>query len=502
MTDRPVRVRFAPSPTGYLHIGGARSALFNWLYARGHGGRFILRIEDTDRKRYIDDSMPDILAGLRWLGLQWDEGPEVGGDYGPYFQSERLPIYTRWADWLVDNGHAYRCYCTEERLAALREQQVANKEQSGYDRHCRYLTTEQRAEREAAGDSYVVRFAIDPIDGSTTFHDAIRGEITVEHSLLQDAVLLKSDGWPTYHLAAVVDDHPMEISHIMRSDEWLPSAPLGVLLYAAFGWEPPVWAHLPVILNPNGKGKMSKRYTLNEDGTSVPVHLRDYIADGYISEAMVNFLANIGWSIDGSREVFTPEEAMAAFSIDGINPSPAAFPYDKLVWLDGVYIRELDDEDLYRRLLPFVARGVGMSEAEMAARPELRPAVPLIKERIKTLADATPMLGFLFVDGPIEYDDPAALIGKKMTATDSIVALDAALAALPEVDPWTHGTIEACLRSLPESTGLKLRDLLTPVRVAVTGSNVSPPLFETLEILGRERTMERLAVARDILRNH
>ena len=500
MTDRPVRVRFAPSPTGYLHIGGARSALFNWLYARGHGGRFILRIEDTDRKRYVDDSMHDILAGLRWLGLQWDEGPEMGGDYGPYFQSQRLPIYTQWTDWLVDNGHAYRCYCSEDRLAALREEQIANKVQSGYDRHCRTLTAGQRAEREAAGDPYVVRFAIDPIDGRTTFHDAIRGEITVEHSLLQDAVLLKSDGWPTYHLAAVVDDHLMEISHIMRSDEWLPSAPLGQLLYEAFGWEPPIWAHLPVILNPNGKGKMSKRHAVSADGTSVPVHLRDYIADGYLSEAMVNFLANIGWSLDGSSEVFTPQEALTAFSIDGINPSPAAFPYDKLVWLDGVYIRQLDDDELYRRLLPFVARAVGMSEAEMAARPELRPAVPLIKERIKTLAEAAPMLSFFFVDGVIPYDDPTAMVGKKMTAEDSIAALDAAMAALAEVEPWTHDGIESCLRSLSETTGLKLRDLLTPVRVAATGSNVSPPLFEALAILGRNRTLERLAAAGEILR--
>ncbi|MCB0243681.1 MAG: glutamate--tRNA ligase [Anaerolineae bacterium] len=499
MTDRPVRVRFAPSPTGYLHIGSARSALFNWLFARGHGGRFILRIEDTDRKRYVDDSMHDILAGLRWLGLQWDEGPEVGGEYGPYFQSERLPIYTQWADWLIDNGHAYRCYCSAERLASLREEQVARKEQSGYDRHCRYLTAEQRAEREAAGDPFVVRFAIDPIDGQTTFHDAVRGEITVEHSLLQDTVLLKSDGWPTYHLAAVVDDHLMEISHIMRSDEWLPSAPLGVLLYAAFGWEPPVWAHLPVILNPNGKGKMSKRHAVAPDGSSVPVHLRDYIADGYLPEAMFNFLSNIGWSIDGSREVFTPEDAIAAFSIDSINPSPAAFPYDKLVWLDGMYIRQLDDDDLYHRLIPFVAQGVGLSETEMAARPELRPAVPLIKERIKTLTEAAPMLSFFFVDGPITYPEPAALIGDKMTAAQSLAALAATSDALSVLAEWSHDSIETCLRELAVTLGLKVRQLLAIVRVAVTAAAVSPPLFETLAILGRERTLLRLASAGEAL---
>ena len=499
MTDRPARVRFAPSPTGYLHIGSVRSALFNWLFAQRHKGQFILRIEDTDRNRYVADSLEDILAGLRWLGLQWDEGPEVDGPTGPYFQSERLPLYTQWADWLVDNGHAYRCYCTAERLARLREEDQARNERSGYDRHCRTLTAEQRAARETAGDPYVVRFAIDPIDGQTTFHDAIRGDITVEHSLLQDTVLLKSDGWPTYHLAAVVDDHFMGISHIMRSDEWLPSAPLGELLYAAFGWQPPVWAHLPVILNPNGKGKMSKRHAVAADGSSVPVLLRDYIAAGFLPEAMFNFLANIGWSLDGSTEVFTPQEAMAAFSIDGINPSPAAFPYEKLLWLNGVYIRELADEDLCARLIPFLARDMELPPEAVAARPELLPAIPLIKERIKTLADAAPMLAFLFEDGVVELGDPAALIGKKMTAADSVGALDAALAGLAALEPWTHDAIEGCLRDLCESTGLKLRDLLTPVRVAISGSNVSPPLFESLAILGRQRTLARLEAGRQAL---
>ncbi len=406
MSNKPTRVRFAPSPTGYLHIGSARSALFNWLYARHTGGKFVLRIEDTDQKRLVTDALDDFAAGLRWLGCQWDEGPEVGGPYGPYFQSQRLQIYQTWANWLVEHGHAYRCYCTEERLAQVREQQTAAKEQTGYDRHCRYLTSEQRAQHDAAGDPFVVRLAVEPLDGSTTFQDAIRGNITFEHSLLQDAVLLKSDGWPTYHLAAVVDDHLMEISHIMRSDEWL----MGVLLYQAFGWEPPVWAHLPVILNPNGKGKMSKRYAVGADGKSIPVLLKEYIAAGYLPEAMVNFLSNVGWNLDGSTEVFTPEQAIAAFAITAINPSPAAFPYDKLVWLNGVYIRQLDDDDLHQRLLPFVAAGVGLSVEAMAARPELRPAVPLIKERIKTLAEAAPMLDFLW---PAGLPRPAGVGGRE-----------------------------------------------------------------------------------------
>jgi glutamyl-tRNA synthetase len=499
MPDRPVRVRFAPSPTGYLHIGSARSALFNWLYAQHSGGKFILRIEDTDQKRLVEDALDDFTAGLRWLGCQWDEGPEVGGDYGPYFQSQRLDLYKAWANWLVDHGHAYRCYCSEERLEAVRQEQLARKEQTGYDRHCRCLTPEQRAARDAAGDPYVIRLAIEPLAGSTTFHDAIRGDITFEHALLQDAVLLKSDGWPTYHLAAVVDDHFMEISHIMRSDEWLSSAPLGVLLYKAFAWEPPVWAHLPVILNPNGKGKMSKRHAVSADGKSIPVLLREYIADGYLPEAMANFLANIGWSLDGSTEVFTPAEAVAAFDIAAINPAPAAFPYDKLVWLNGVYIRQLNDDDLYQRLLPFVARGLGMSAAELAARPELRPAVPLIKERIRTLAEAAPMLAFFFVDGDLDYPDPRELIGEKMTAAQSADALARATTVLASLPEFSVASVDAALRSLADELGLKVRQMLHVVRVAVTGTKVSPPLFETIAILGRERTLRRLASAQQVV---
>jgi glutamyl-tRNA synthetase len=467
------------------------------LQARHSGGKFILRIEDTDQKRLVKDSLADIVHGLTWLGLDWDEGPGVVGDYGPYFQSERLPLYRQWADWLVEHGHAYRCYCTPERLDALREAQLARREQTGYDRHCRYLTPEQRARQEATGATYVIRLAIEPLEGQTTFHDAIRGEISFDHALLQDAILLKSDGWPTYHLAAVVDDHLMEISHVMRSDEWLSSAPLGVLLYQAFGWQSPVWAHLPVILNPNGKGKMSKRHAVSADGKAVPVLLREYITGGYLAEAMFNFLANIGWNLDGSTDIFTREQAIAAFDIAGINPAPAAFPYEKLDWMDGVYIRQMDDDELYRRLVPFVAQGVGMDEEAMAARPELRPAVPLIKERIRTLVEAAPLLAFLFVDGPLNYADPAQLVGDKMTAAESAEALGAARAALAGLPEFDEASVEACLRGEAVRLELKPRQFFSIVRVAVTGTPVSPPLFESIAILGRERTVLRLGVAQD-----
>ncbi len=499
ITLPPVRVRFAPSPTGFLHVGGARTALFNWLFARRHGGKFILRIEDTDRKRLVKDSLTDIEASLSWLGLDWDEGPEVGGDYGPYLQSQRLPIYQQWANWLVDNGHAYHCYCTEARLASVRADQQALKQQTGYDRHCRTLTREQRAQHEAAGDPSVIRLAIEPLKGKTTFHDAIRGDISFNHSLLQDAVLLKTDGWPTYHLAAVVDDHFMQISHIMRGDEWLSSVPLGVLLYQAFGWQPPIWAHLPVILNPNGQGKMKKREIHNPDGTTIPVYVKNYRADGYVQEAMFNFLANIGWSLDGSTEVFSQQQAIDAFDISGINPAPAAFPYEKLAWLNGVTIRNLDDDDLYGRLLPFVAKSMQMSEMKMAERPELRPAVPLIKERIKTLAEAGPMLDFFFEDGLLSYPNPAELIAEKMTAAQAAAALEASAVALGSLAEFEHDPIESTLRELAVELGFKVRQLFQVIRVAVTGTKVSPPLFETIAILGRDRTVARLAAARDVL---
>jgi glutamyl-tRNA synthetase len=498
MTRNPVRVRFAPSPTGYLHIGSARSALFNWLFARHWGGKFILRIEDTDRKRFVPDALDDFLTNLTWLGLDWDEGPAVEGDYGPYFQSQRLDLYRHWSQWLVDQGFAYRCYCTPERLAAVRQAQAERKQQLGYDRHCRYLTREQRALREAAGDPWVIRLAV-PTSGSTTFHDAIRGDITFEHQRLQDTVLLKSDGWPTYHLAVVVDDHLMGISHVMRSDEWLSSVPLGVLLYQALGWEPPVWAHLPVILNPNGKGKMSKRKAVGADGKSVPVHVREYRAAGYLEEAMFNFLANIGWSLDGSTEVFSPAEATAAFTIPAINPAPAAFPYEKLEWLNGVYIRQMEDDDLYLRLLPFVAQSMGMSQEQMAARPELRPAVPLIKERIRTLADAGPMLAFLFEDDVLVYENPSDLVGQKMTAAQSAATLEAAARSLGSLETFQAANVEGCLRQLTEEQGLKARQVFAIVRVAVTGTKVSPPLFESLAILGQPRVLARLIAAQEAL---
>jgi glutamyl-tRNA synthetase len=491
-TDKTARVRYAPSPTGYLHVGTLRSALFNWLFARHHGGTFILRIEDTDRTRYVEDSLADILGGLRWLGLDWDEGPEVGGDYGPYFQSERREIYQEYARQLIAGGHAYKCYCRPQRLQELRREQRARKEPPGYDRHCRYLTARQRAELEAQGLPYVVRLAV-PLTGQTGFHDAIYGDITFENANLDDLVLLKSDGFPTYHLANVVDDHLMEISHIMRADEWLPSVPKHVLLYRAFGWEPPTFAHLPLILDPRGKGKMSKRKTVDGSGLERPVMVRDFRQAGYLPEALFNFLLLLGWSYDDKTEIFSRQEAIAYFDLERVNKSPAAFSYDKLERLNGLYIRALSPPELAERLIPFLAAGLDLSAQEVRARPETAAVVPLIQERIKTLQDATPLVDFLYHDA-LDYA-PDLLIGKKMTAGESLAALRAVRESLQGLAAFEEETLETNLRALAKRLGLKAGSIFGIIRVAITGKKVAPPLFGSLAILGRERAMSRLDAA-------
>ncbi len=476
MTEKRVRVRIAPSPTGYFHVGSARTALFNWLFARHHGGEFVVRVEDTDRTRYDAEAVSDMVDSLRWLGLDWDEGPEVGGDYGPYLQSERLELYHRYAEQLVSEGHAYRCYCSPERLAALREQQMAQKTDVGYDRHCRNLTAAQRSEYEDEGITPVVRLKV-PLEGQTSFHDELYGTITVENKTLDDLILLKSDGFPTYHLGVVVDDHVMEISHIMRGDEWLPSVPKHILIYNAFGWEPPIFAHLPLILAPEGKGKLSKRHG--------GVEIRYFREHGYLPEAMVNYLARVGWSYDDKTEIFTREELVRYFDLSGINNSPARFSYKRLESINAYYIRELEADDLAQRLVPFL-RQEGL-EVDVA---DLIPLVPLIQERLKTLSEAADWIDFFFQE-PDDYD-ANLLVGKKMTVASSHDALQQTrdrLAALPDFEVET---IDSALRALADELGLKVGQLLGVVRVAVSGKNVAPPLFETLSILGRERVLARI----------
>ncbi|RMF80630.1 MAG: glutamate--tRNA ligase [Chloroflexi bacterium] len=492
--DRPVRTRFAPSPTGSLHIGGARTALFSWLLAKHYDGKFILRIEDTDRTRYVEGSLEELLDGLRWLGITWDEGPDVGGSYGPYTQSERLEHYHKWAAWLVENDKAYRCYCTAERLAQVNEEKKKRGEQLGYDRHCRYLTPEERAQREAEGLSSVVRLKA-PLDGQTTVHDLIHGEITFDNSTIQDAVLLKSDGFPTYHLAVIVDDHLMEISHVTRSSEWLPSLPLHVTLWNAFGWQMPYYAHLPVILNPNGKGKMSKREVFMPDGTQVPTLVRDYKAAGYIPEAVVNFLTNIGWNFGDDREVFTVEESIERFDITKVNPANAAFPFDKLNWLNATYIQNMPTDVLAAHLRqPLEEAGLTVDSDET-----LRRIAPLVQERLKFYKDIVDWAGFFFRE-PFVAAPPEDLIQKKMDAESTAQALERAYEVLSQIDDFTHERLLEKMDALATELGLKRGQMFGVLRVAVTGQRVAPPIFETMEIIGKDKCLTRIQQAAESLK--
>ncbi|MDV2988643.1 MAG: glutamate--tRNA ligase [Dehalogenimonas sp.] len=477
--NKQIRVRYAPSPTGYPHVGNIRAALFNWLFARHHGGSFLVRIEDTDRTRYVEGAVDAILDGLRWLGLNWDEGPIKGGDYGPYFQSERLGKYQAAAEKLIADGFAYRCICSSERLEELRAAQTAAKLPPGYDRHCR-----DRETITGEGLKSVVRFKV-PLSGNTTFNDLIRGEVTFDNSLLDDFVLLKSDGFPTYHLANIVDDHEMKISHVIRGEEWLSSAPRHVMLYRALGYEPPLFAHLPMILGTD-RSKLSKRHGA--------VSIIDYKEQGYLPETMLNFLTLLGWSLDDKTELMTIGQIIENFSIDRVSKTAAIFNVEKLDWMNGVYIRDLSLDEFTDRATPFLTSGI--PEAGDFDRVYVKNALALVQERVKKLGelrDQPELTRFFFTD-ELAYL-PADLIGKKMTAAPTLAALETSLARIEAMPEFTIDAMEISLRSLAEELELKPGQLFGSLRVAVTGQNVSPPLFETMAVLGRERTTKRLHAA-------
>lgn len=487
---KPVRTRFAPSPTGPLHIGGVRSALFSWLLARHYNGKFLLRIEDTDQKRFVEGSLELITDALRWLGIDWDEGPDVGGPYAPYVQSERLDLYQKWTQWLVDNDKAYPCYCSPERLERVNKEKEARKESPGYDRHCRNLTAEQRAEYEAQGIKPVVRLKI-PLEGETVGFDLIRGEVRFDNATLSDTVLLKSDGYPTYHLAHVVDDHFMEISHVTRANEWLPSLPIHLILWNAFGWEIPYYAHLPVLLNPNGKGKMSKRFeAFREDGQKILVQAREYKEAGYIPEALFNFLANIGWNFGDDQEVFDVKEAIERFDITHVQAANSAFPIDKLDWFNGVYIREkLSVEELAKRLRkPLEDAGFEVNV------DTLLKVTPLVQTRLKTLNDVVDMAGFFFRE---EFNPPAPedLIQKKMDAASTKKLLEICYDRLKDINDFTTQTLLDAMTNVVQETGHNNSQVFGVLRVAVSGQKVSTPTFETMEILGKDESLKRVKLA-------
>src|SRR5215469_13974705 len=498
--ERPVRTRYAPSPTGLPHIGNYRTALFEWLTARRTGGQFVLRVEDTDRKRLVPGSMEAIMEGLRWLGLEWDEGPDVGGPYGPYLQSERLDTYLEYAEQLVRQGDAYYCYCTEERLEEMRREQEARKEPTHYDRRCRYLTPEERAANDAAGLSRVVRFAA-PLDGETTYHDFLRGDITFDNATIDDMILLKSDKYPTYNFANIVDDHLMDISHVIRGEEYISSAPRYAQVYRALGWDEPVVVHVPLVLAPD-RSKLAKRHG------ALP--LLEYRDMGYLPEAICNFLLLLGWSYDGEREFFTLDEMVEVFDVRRIGISAAIFDKSRLDWFNGIYIRRMMPEQLTEAALPFLLSGLPEEAQSEAAsdRDYLTRVLLLDQERIKTLKDVPLLVSFFFVDHP-EYD-ASLLQSKNLDAARGADILKQLIPVLAKLGTWEH---EALLKTLDDfvtshgfirekADGTRVPDrgpVFMLVRVGVSGRRETPGLPEMLATLGKDRVLKRLEAARNKL---
>jgi glutamyl-tRNA synthetase len=490
-SSQPVRVRFAPSPTGRTHLGSGRTALYNYLLARQTGGQFILRIEDTDRKRYNAESEQELIESLHWLGIQWDEGPDIGGPHAPYHQSQRKEIYQQHAAQLIEMGHAYYCFCTPERLSRVREEQQKRKEASRYDGTCRMLSQSEAAMRVANGESHVVRFKT-PQDGRITVCDRLRGEITVENQNIDDYIIVKSDGLALYHLAAMVDDQLMGITHVIRGSEWLPTFPLHAHIIRAFGWQEPDWIHLSVFLKPSGKGKMSKRDSsqLIKDGKSI--FLTDLKMLGYLPGGVLNWTALMGWSYDDHTEFFMLDDLVEKFNIERLNPSPAAINFSKLDHFNGLHIRSLPIPDLAHQIKPFFLKAGYVVEDS-----KLLQVTPLIQQRIVTLEDAPEMGGFFFEDEV--NPEPESLVGMKMTPAESASAVQRAYQILDELPEINHETAEEPMRALADELGLKAGQLFGILRVAVTGRNVSPPLFETMAVIGKDTVLERIHLAHETL---
>ena len=480
----PVRVRYAPSPTGNPHIGNIRTAMFNWLFARRNGGQFVVRVEDTDQGRITEGAVDHILDGLEWLGIDWDEGPRVGGPYGPYFQSERLQRYHDAAERLIATGDAYRCYCPPERVAELRKEQARNKQRQGYDSHCRHLTDAERERHEASGATSVLRFAM-PQSGTTSVDDAIRGHVEWQNELTDDFVLVKSDGFPTYHMAVVVDDHAMEISHVLRAEEWLPSTPRHVQLFRALDLPMPVFGHLPMILGAD-RAKLSKRH----GATS----LMEYRDDGFLPEALINFMALLGWSLDGETDVMTVGTIREHFTLERVGKPAAIFDLDKLQWMNGMYIRQMEVSDLADRIVTFLEKDYTADLLPIDRNYVLK-IVPLVQERLKTLAEAPDMLSYFFQDN-LDYD-ASTLVQRGMDEETTLNAIRRAHSDLASIgaDDFQHENLEAMLRATGGELELSGRQFFGALRTAVSGRTATPPLFEMMEAMGQERVLGRLDAA-------
>lgn len=481
--NKPTRVRYAPSPTGLPHVGNVRTALFNWLFARRTNGAFIVRVEDTDQNRLVREAVDGILEGLRWLDLDWDEGPEVGGPYGPYMQSERLEIYNEAAQDLIRQGRAYYCICSPDRLKALRKRQVKEKKNPGYDGKCRNLSARNLQEFRDGGGVPVVRFKM-VRDETISVDDIVRGKVGWNSNLTDDFVIIKSDGFPTYHLANVLDDHLMEITHVLRAEEWLSSTPRHIALYGALGLDPPQFGHLPMILGPD-RSKLSKRH-----GSTA---LLEYREMGYLPESMVNFMALLGWSLDDRTEILDRGALVESFSLERVVKSGAIFNIDKLEWMNGIYIRSLSPEDLAGRIRDYWQISTPTGIPQPVDMAYMRRIAPLIQPRLKTLVDAEERTEFFFKE-KLEHT-AKDLIQKGMDGESTRNALGEAIALAEGIESFGTEKLEGAYEELRERLELSRRQFFSLLRVATTASRVSPPLFETMEVLGRDRCVDRITEA-------
>lgn len=476
MADQKVRTRYAPSPTGSMHVGNLRTALYEYLVAKSQGGTFVLRIEDTDRERYVEGAVDIIYNTLKSAGISHDEGPDVGGDFGPYVQSERKDMYLPYAQQLIDEGKAYRCFCTKERLEKLQEDSVGG----GYDRHCRDIPKEESDRLAAQGVPFVIRQKM-PLEGSTTFEDAVYGSITVENSELQDQILIKTDGYPTYNFANVIDDHTMGITHVVRGSEYLSSTPKYNLLYEAFGWEIPTYIHLPLIMGKDEDGNVSK-LSKRHGSTS----FEDLVKEGYLPQAIINYIALLGWCPKDNQEIFSMDELIGVFSVDGISKSPAIFDYDKLEWMNGEYIKNMTLDEFAAVAEPYLKQGIKNESID------LKKVAAILQQRVTRLTQIPDMISFFDVQP--EYEKELFVNKKSKTNLEnSPVVLQMVIDKLKALESWDHDSIHDCLINLAQEQGLKNGTVMWPARIAVSGKTVTPGgAIEILDILGREEAIGRM----------
>jgi len=478
-----VRVRFAPSPTGSLHIGGARTALFNLLFARHNNGTFVLRIEDTDTERSTEESAAQIVRSLKWLGIDWDEGPEKGGDFGPYFQSQRLELYKKEVDRLLAEGKAYYCYCTPEELAQRREAALKAGKPPKYDGCCRNLTPEQREKFEAEGRKPTIRLKM-PEEGYTEVDDLIRGKVVFENSVLDDFIIVKSNGIPTYNFACVVDDNAMKITHIIRAEEHLSNTPKQIQAYRALGYDIPKFAHVPMILAPD-RSKLSKRH----GATSV----EEFKDQGYLAKAIINYLTLLGWSPEGTEEIFEIDKAIKEFTLERVNKTAAIYDVKKLTWINGHYMRELDVNFVTEETIPFmIKKGIVTEEEAKEKFDYIREIVDISRDRSKTLDELAESIAFFFKD-VTEYEEKG--VRKHFAKENAAKLLTLGADALEKLGDFTLETTEATFRNITEELGLKAAEIIHPTRLAITGRTIGPGLFHIIVLLGREKTVERMRKA-------